>query len=348
MSGPAPQPNDFGAAWRALSGDATIPAHGGWQQPWQDEHGQWHSPYAHLQPPGQAPPYADAAGALAEPQPAPPAQAPAGYAQATPRPAAAAEPTDAPQAQPFVQREQLAPVGPPRYLAPQRAVRDPRQRSLAAVITFVALLAGLWGILGFTGSLSKTLTSINGTNTKLQAQMKTANVGLVGLDEKTRPLAPMGEESARMRKLLGVIDADLGNMVGGVESIAAGMSEMGTSLETLDAELATVNEVNAGMATQLGSINAGLRGQLAKVRTMRRDVQATGAVLGTLPPRLRATNARLAHVNGAVNTMGCRGVLSNLKVKIGLGPIPTGAAEVYATVVPPAAWGTKADGRTPC
>lgn len=341
MSGSAPMPSDPGAAWRALSGDATQPVQGGWQQAWQDEHGQWHSPYAHLQP-EQSPPYADAAGALAEPQPVAAAQVPAGYAPAQPE--AAGPPPDAV----IVASEQLLPVGPPRYLAPQAVVRDPRQRTLAAVITFVALIAGLWGILGFTGSLARTLTSINGTNAKLEVQMRDANVGLVGLDEKTRPLAPMAEESRRMHQVLGVIDADLGTMLGGVESIAAGMSGMGASLETLDTELGTVNEVNAGMARQLGSIDSGLQSQLAKVRTMRRDVQATGTVLGSLPPRLRATNARLAHVNGAVNTMGCRGILSNLKVKIGLGPIPTGAAEVQATVVPPAAWGTGADGRTPC
>lgn len=343
MSGNVPQPSDPGAAWRALSGDATQPVQGGWQQAWQDEHGQWHSPYAHLQP-EQAPPYADTAGALAEPQPVAVTQVPAGYAPAQPEPAGPAPDV----VQPFVAPEQLVPLGPPRYLAPQRVVHDPRQRTLAAVITFVALLAGLWAILGFTGSLSRTLTSINGTNAKLEVQMRDANVGLVGLDEKTRPLAPMAQQSKRMREVLGVIDTDLATMVGGVESIAAGMSEMGASLETLDGELGTVNDVNAGMARQLGAINTGLKGQLAKVRTMRRDVQATGNVLGTLPPRLRATNARLAHVNGAVNTMGCRGIMSNLKVRIGLGPIPTGAAEVYATVVPPAAWGTGPDGRTPC
>jgi hypothetical protein len=46
--------------------------------------------------------------------------------------------------------------------------------------------------------------------------------------------------------------------------------------------------------------------------------------------------------------MGCRGITNNLKVKISVGPIPNGSATVYATVIPPGAWGTKEDGKTPC
>jgi hypothetical protein len=329
---------DTGAAWRALSGEPAAmqpslpePVQGGWQQPWQDEHGQWHAPYAQHVPVEQ-PPYPGAPAALVELQPQP-----------MPEPA----PTQAPL-QTFVAPEQLAPVGPPRYLAPQRPVRDPRQRTLAAVITFVALVIGLWGLLGYMGSLSKTLTSINSGNAKLEAQMTEANGGLADLDRKTDYLHAMSKDSGTLQVALVGIDTDMGTMLDGVNEIATGMETLGTSLDTLDSELAQVNDINAGMSTQLASINAGLASQLRSVRTMRRDVVETGKVLGTLPGRLEATNGRLAYVNGSVNTMGCAGIMNNLKVKIGVGPLNTGSATVYATVVPPGAWGTKPDGKTPC
>jgi hypothetical protein len=259
------------------------------------------------------------------------------------------EPEPEPEPEPvIVPVEQLEPVGPPRYLAPTRVARDPRQRTMAAVITFVALLIGLWGILGFMGSLSRSLTAINSGNAKLRTQMMSANDGLVKLDEKTQPLYKMSEDTVQLGKLLSGIDTDMGTMLEGVDEIATGMATMGDSLDTLDSELGQVNDINASMSTQLGSINSGLEGQLSKVRTMRRDVQATGDVLGTLPGRLNAVNGRLAHVNGAVNIMGCTGITNNLKVKIKAGPINTGTATVYATVVPPGAWGVRADGATPC
>jgi hypothetical protein len=296
---------------------------GGWTQPWQDELGQWHAPWAAQLQPTEQPPYPGAAAALAEPQPA----------------------VDAPV---IVEPQELAPVGPPRHYAPRRAVHDPRQRTMAAVITFIALLIGLWGILGFMGSLSKTLAAINGGNAKLKLQMTEANVGLAQLDEKTRPLQAMADNSRVMGEMLGGIDTEMGSMLDGVERIATSMQQLDGALQTLDTELGRVNEINAGMTTQLGAINTGLESQLGKVRTMRRDVQSTGVVLGTLPGRLAATNARLAHVNGAVNTMGCRGITNNLKVDIRLGPIPNGSAQVFATVIPPSAWGTRQDGVTPC
>ena len=81
---------------------------------------------------------------------------------------------------------------------------------------------------------------------------------------------------------------------------------------------------------------------------MRRDVQATDKVIGTLPGRLTATNKRLAHVNNSVNTMGCGGIVNNLRAVIRFGPVSPGNATVLATIVPPGAWGTKPDGTTPC
>jgi hypothetical protein len=330
---------DAGATWRALSGEpaatwaAPQPVEGGWQQAWQDEHGQWHAPYAQHVPVEQ-PPYPGASAALVELQPQP---------MPMPEPAPMQEPLPT-----FVAPQQLAPVGPPRYLAPQRPVRDPRQRTLAAVITFVALVIGLWGLLGFMGSLSKMLTSINSGNAKLKVQMTEANVGLADLNTKTDYLDAMAENTGTLQVALVGIDEDMGTMLGGVNEIATGMETLGTSLDTLDSELGQVNDINEGMSTQLASINAGLASQLRSVRTMRRDVVETGKVLGTLPGRLDATNGRLAYVNGSVNTMGCAGIMNNLKVKIGVGPLNTGSATVYATVVPPGTWGTKADGKTPC
>lgn len=276
-----------------------------------------HYPYAHQQP-AQQPPYPEATSQLAEPQPT------------------------------IVPADELEPVVVPRYHAPRQATLDPRQRTMASVITFIALVLGLWGILGFMGSLSKTLTSISNGNQKLKLQLAEANTGLASLDEKTTPLVQMTTDSEHLAASLSGIDRDMGSMLGGVGSIADGMTQLGSALETLDSELAQVNDINAGMAKDLGQINAGLGGQLTKVRTMRRDVQATGGVLGQLRPRLNATNARLRHVNGAVNTMGCQGITNQLGLKIKFGPLSTGSAKVNATVVPPGAWGTRADGVTPC
>lgn len=326
------------SSWRALSGDAALPqapqapmpqpapmpqhappgpVYGGWQQAWQDEQGQPHYPYAQ---------HALAAQPAPEPAPPPP-----------------------PQQQPeLVAPDQLDPVGPPRYAAPARIVRDPRQKTLAAVITFIAMVIGLWAILGFTGSLAKSLTSVRSSNEKLRLQLLEANKGLVSLDEKTGHLHGMAEQSKTLGGLLSTIDKDMTQMLEGVEAIAAGMGGLDTSLTTLDTELGEVNDISGGMGEQLGGINAGLASQVKSIRTMRKDVEATGRVLSTLPGRLDATNGRLAHVNEAVNVMGCRGILNNLQVEIFLGPLRNGSAQVTATVVPPGAWGTLKDGRTPC
>jgi hypothetical protein len=363
MSGFHAQPGDdtAGAAWRALSGDLPAPPqltgqpgaqppqqpiYGGWQQPWQDETGQWHYPYAAAQP-DQAPPYDPNAQHVAQPdvvhyampmQPAAPAQ------PITPQP----QPQPEVPTTPIVPAEQLAPVGPPRYYAPARAAQDPRQRTMAAVITFVCLLIALWAILGFLGSMSKTLSSVSSGTDKLEVQLTKANEGLASLDTKTSNLEQMSADTKTLASLLGTIDGNMGGMLEDVDNIANGMASMNTSLGTLEGELTRVNDINDNMASQLGGINAGLGSQVKSVRAMRKDVQATGTVLGTLPGRLEATNSRLAHVNSIVNYMGCQGITNNLEVSIKLGPIPNGSAKVYATVVPPGAWGTLPDGRTPC
>lgn len=351
MSGFHAQPGDdtAGAAWRSLSGDPVPapqqPIYGGWQQPWQDESGQWYYPYSYAQP-EQAPPYDPAAQVVAQPQamqyamPAQPVEQPA-----APEPAPAPEPA---ASSPIVPEAALAPVGPPRYYAPARAAQDPRQRTMAAVITFVCLLIALWAILGFLGSLSKTLSSVSSGTSKLEVQLTQANKGLASLDEKTSNLNQMSQDTRTLASLLGTIDGNMGGMLADVDKIATGMQSMNTSLGTLEGELTAVNSINDDMASQLGGINAGLGSQVKSVRTMRRDVQATGTVLSTLPGRLEATNGRLAHVNGIVNYMGCRGITNNLEVTIKAGPFTTGVAKVFATVVPPGAWGALADGRTPC
>lgn len=343
-SGGDPAPTN----WQALSGDHTpapqplpapaVPAqpiHGGWTQPWQDETGQWHYPYA-----GHAPAFQPGMQPMPQ-QPVNPDLAQPAYAETAPAPAQQQQPQ-------FVAPEDLAPVGPPQYLAPVRVAQDPRQRTMAAVITFAALLVALWAILGFMGSLSDTLASVQGGNAKLKGQLTDANAGLVLLDEKTGHLAQMSADSRRMNELLSSVDSDMGGMLAGVDRIAAGMEAMNGSLGTLDGELGKVNEINAGMSSKLDAIGAGLKAQVRTVGGMRRDVVATDKVLTSIPGRLEATNQRLAYVNNSVNIMGCRGIKNNLEVDIFIGPLRNGSAKVYATVVPPGAWGFREDGVTPC
>ncbi|MEO6867527.1 MAG: hypothetical protein ABI200_05855 [Gaiellales bacterium] len=346
---PAPNNDARGplSSWQALNGDAASqvpappmsmpmpmpapmpqhapppPLYGGWQQPWQDQHGQAHYPYAAQQAALQQQPL---------PLQAPPQQEP--------------PPPDPPER--FIAPEQLEPVGPPRYAAPARIAQDPRQKTMAAVITFIALVIGLWAIMGFTGTLAKTLVSIRGGSEKLRVQLVEANKQLVTLDQKTSHLNGMSDSTKELGGLLVTIDKDMGGMLGGVDKIAASMTDLEASLTTLDSELGKVNEISVGMGSQLGEINSGLGSQVKSVRTMRKDVVATGRVLGTLPGRLDATNGRLGHVNNSVNIMGCRGILNNMQVEIFAGPLRTGAAHVSATIVPPGAWGTLKDGKTPC
>jgi uncharacterized protein YoxC len=263
-----------------------------------------------------------------------------------------ADPSAAPGAwqYPYVDESQLAPVGPSAsqplpsipdavYAAPTRAARDPRRNTLATVIVFIALLFGLWAILGFLSSLSATLASINSGSDKLERQLKVANVGLAKLEVKTGELPGMRRDAKQLRMSLEGIDGEMTSMLAGVNSISSEMQQMDASLASIDSQLAEVNDLNAQMATQLGEINTGLESQQQQVAAMSKDVAATSQIIGALPPMLAATNGRLAHVNRVVNYMGCRGITNTLDVKIKLGPIPNGNAQVFATVVPPGAWG---------
>ena len=310
------------------------PVHGGWDGAWQDASGQWHYPYAQ-----QAQDVPEQAWAAAT---AMPHQATGLEHPQVPLPQQPAAPSA-----PVVPAEQLAPVGAPSYLAPERATTDPRRNTLAAVIVFVSLIIALWAILGFLGSLSKTLSSVNSGNEKLKVQLGDANDGLADLDVKTSELEAMTANTKELRALLEGLDGDMGSLLTGVDHIAGGMGAMNDSLGQLDAELTKVNRTDAGLAGDLDEINGGLAEQMAGVRAMRGDVVASGGVLGTLPGRLAATNGRLAHINGVVNFMGCTGIGNNLSVHIKAAGINLGGALVNATIVPAGAWGRKLDG-SPC
>jgi uncharacterized phage infection (PIP) family protein YhgE len=232
--------------------------------------------------------------------------------------------------------------------APLPIAQDARRRTLASVITFLTVLMGLWAILSFMGALASTLAAIADGNERLKEQLSQSNAGLASISDDTANLNTIAADSARLGTLLDGIDRDLTTMIGGVSQIGTSMAATEASLGTLEGDLAAVNSVNADMARSLARIDRGLGKQVRSVRTMRRDVDRTRGVLASLPPALAATNGRLGHINNAVNTMGCRGVVSALDVRIEVGPISPGSARVFATVVPPGAWGVAADGVSPC
>lgn len=271
---------------------------------------------------------------------------------------------DAPH-QPIVPQEELLPVVVPHnyalaaerpmpelpgdqlYYAPAAAPRDQSRTTLAAVITFVALIIALWGILGFLSSMSKTLTSVDSGTTKLKTQLVTANDGLRALDEKTGHLNSLATDSVALKGKLGAIDGGMASMLTSIGLIATNMSAMEGSLGTLDTELGKLNAANSTVSEQLGGIRTGLGSQQKSVAGMSKDVAGTGKQLGALVPRLAASNARLAHINSTVNFMGCKGILQKLNATFYLGPIRNGGGEISATIVPPGSWGTNADG-SPC
>ena len=263
------------------------------------------------------------------------------------QPAAQPEPVAAPVAGPtIVSPEELATVaGPPRYALPTRTAVDPQTARLAAVLAFIAVVVAIWAMMSFLGSLSHSLANIAAGNERLKEQLGTANKGLAELDVKTGNLDRMSKGSTSLAELLGRIDTTMGGMLTDVDRIGSGMGSMNGAIGKLDSELAAVNTTNAKLGTQLATINDGLKTQVRSVTTMRRDVSATGGILKTLPGRLRATNGRLAHVNGAVDIMGCGGIAANMQVLLYLGPLRTGSANVSATIVPRGAWGTDANGR---
>lgn len=247
----------------------------------------------------------------------------------------------------IVEQHELAPVGPPRHYGPARVARDPRQATMAAVLTFICLIVGLWAVLGFLGSMSRTLSSMAKGNEKVKTQLAEANAGLRDLDVKTRQVEAMSGSSAELKAYLQDISANMGTMVAGVGAIGDDMGAVQASLGTLEEELGSVNTTNAGLAKDLTGINAGLTRQLKQVSTMRGDLVATSEVVDQLPGRLDATNGRLGHINKVVNLMGCRGITQKIDVDVSFTFVNAGSASIIATVVPPGSWGVKADG-TPC
>jgi hypothetical protein len=273
------------------------------------------------------------------------------------------------QPQTFVPADQLAPVAVPQqpaeqvhqyapaperpmpelpqeqlYYAPVAPPRDQARTTLAAVITFIGLVVALWGILGFLSAMSRTLSSVDAGTTKLKGQLITANVGLHGLDEKTGHLDSLATDSTALKTKLGAIDTGMASMLTSIDLIASNMTAMGGSLGTLDTELGKLNDANGRVGQQLGEIRVGLDGQNQSVGGMAKDVNGTAKVLSQLPPRLAASNARLKHINSVVNYMGCTGILQKLHARFYLGPISNGSGDISATIVPPGAWGSNADG----
>lgn len=236
---------------------------------------------------------------------------------------------------------------PPTHALPTPAYRDPRRTTLAAVITFVCLVLGLWAVLGFLGSMSATLSSVAAGSTSLQAQLTTANAGLARLDAKTGALTQMEGDTDALATALTSIDTDMGAMLTDVGTIGTGMESMRGSLTQLDEQVAGINTINAEMAPKLGTINGQLRSEAAQVKAMRMDVANTRSVLTHVPARLDVTNQRLTWINSSINYFGCTGLLNQLHIRMSWIGIPNGSADINATITPKGAWGTNPDG-SPC
>lgn len=212
------------------------------------------------------------------------------------------------------------------------------RNKLAAALTVLVAIIGIWSVLGYVGSMSKTLSSTLETNKKIKGQLTEANSGLVQLDTKTANVAKMTKGSAELATLMGGLDSDMGAMIDGVESIGTQMESVSGALDGLNSEIETVNATNAQMESSLGTINSTLSAQATKVRGLRKDVDSTATELGGVPPLLTATNSRLTHINKVVCQMGTKGLQNPLKVYITFLGIPNGNAEIAATMIPPGAW----------
>lgn len=310
----------------------------------------WQPP-AHTLPPGVAPPYGhglDYAQGVAGHHPAAiPAFHPTAAeldAAASAAAAAAAMP-GAPAALPGVHPSYaatpmttFAAVQSPGALPMAPAVRDPQRTALAAVITFVAAVVGLWAILGYVHDLSVALSSVSSSNGKLIQQMTVANEGLDQLDDKTAKVQSMNDYSKRLATLMEQIDADMGGMVTSVDGIGTQMSTTSGALRALDGELTGVAAADASMAKTLVGIDKGLRSQSEQVRTMRKDLHATARVIEHIPSTLRATNERLAFINRVVCQIGARGLGNRLALAIEFLGITTGRATIHATMIPAGGW----------
>lgn len=231
----------------------------------------------------------------------------------------------------------IPPATPFQSVAPAPHEQEGRN-TLAAVLTVIVAIIGIWSMLSYVGSMSATLSSTLETNKRIKGQLTEANKGLVQLDSKTKNVARMHKGSTELAGLMGGLDSDMGGMIEGVGSIGEQMQSLGVAINKLDGEIGKVNAINTEMSGTLGTINDGLGQQATKVRAMRKDVDATAIELGGVPPLLRATNERLAHTNKVVCQMGEKGLQNPLKVYISVFGIPNGNAEISATMIPPGAW----------
>lgn len=249
----------------------------------------------------------------------------------------APEPGPAPQA-PTSSWSSMTTATATSMAMPISYTRDPSRTALAAVITFIVALVGLWAIFAYLGKMSDTLTSIVDGNQKMIAQLSESNKGLEGLERKTAYVGVMNKDAAELQKLMAGLDVDMGEMLTSVGSIGTQMDSMGRSLQQLDQGLDAANASSARIGTQLDSINQGLIAEAEKVATMRGDVVASSRSLVMLPPSLRATNARLGYINRNVRFMGVNGVSNAARLRLSLLGIPNGTAELSGVIIPPGAW----------
>ncbi len=233
-----------------------------------------------------------------------------------------------------------APGGSPQSYPYVPAARraSSSQRLIAGVISFIAAAVALLAINSYVNELSRTLASVRNENQKVIKQLGAANKGLDGLDRKTAKVADLNRDAKQLKKLMGTIDSDMGGMLGGVDRINAGMTQMSGTLDTLDGEITQVGAYNSSIAGKLDSINKGLAGQKETIATLRKDVDATSGALEQLPPQLKTTNARLGHVNRFVCLLGKTGITNKLKLAITFIGIPNGSAVINATMIPPGGW----------
>ena len=272
-------------------------------------------------------------GYAAYPHPAPlPAQQPAPVHQPAPmqQPAPTTAPMSSWSAAPAMQQISVTTL--------QQPMRDPSRTALAAVITFVVALVGLWAIFAYLGQMSTTLSSIVDGNAKMVAQLKTSNEGLRQLERKTSYVGVMNKDAAELRQLMAGLDQDMGTMLTNVGTIGDQMESVNTSMQQLGTGLDAANASSASIGTKLGTINSGLAEEATKVRTMRGDVVAASRSLVLLPPALRTTNARLTYINRNVSLMGTNGISNTARIRLTLLGIPNGSAALSGVIIPPGAW----------
>lgn len=252
----------------------------------------------------------------------------------TPAPVPTEVPTTAPMstwsAAPAMQQMSVVTV--------QEPMRDPSRTALAAVITFVVALVGLWAIFAYLGEMATTLSSIVDGNAKMVAQLNSSNDGLKQLERKTAYVEVMNSDAAQLRELMAGLDQDMGTMLTHVGTIGDQMDSVNTSLQQLSSGLDAANTSSTSIGTKLGSINSGLTAEAQKVKTMRGDVVAASQSLLKLPPSLRTTNARLTYINRNVSLMGSQGISNSARIRLSLLGIPNGSAELSGVIIPPGAW----------